>query len=194
MGSAGGTSDRLLLGGCLVALGVLAWFCVARHAPALAAARAAPAAARPPTRPAPVQVEAPPVPAPPPAPAPLRIQAALDRLLASGRVDFEGGSDRLRPESSPLLDAVARELASAPELDVEVEGHTESRGNPSANRRLSQKRAQAVKEYLAAQGIAPERIHTLGSGSTRPLVRARTPEADQLNRRIEFRVLAPGSR
>jgi OmpA-OmpF porin, OOP family len=194
VGSAGGTSDRLLLGGCLVALGVLAWFCVARHAPALAAARAAPAAARPPTRPAPVQVEAPPVPAPPPAPAPLRIQAALDRLLASGRVDFEGGSDRLRPESSPLLDAVARELASTPELDIEVEGHTESRGNPSANRRLSQKRAQAVKEYLAAQGIAPERIHTLGSGSTRPLVRARTPEADQLNRRIEFRVLAPGSR
>jgi OmpA-OmpF porin, OOP family len=92
------------------------------------------------------------------------------------------------------LDAVARELASAPELDIEVEGHTESRGNPSANRRLSQKRAQAVKEYLAAQGIAPERIHTLGSGSTRPLIRARTPDADLLNRRIEFRVLAPGSR
>jgi len=109
-------------------------------------------------------------------------------------VDFETGNARLRPESAPLLDAVARELASAPELDIEVEGHTESRGNAAANRRLSQKRAEAVKNYLAQDGIAPERIHTLGSGSTRPLVRGRNAEADELNRRIEFRILAPGSR
>jgi outer membrane protein OmpA-like peptidoglycan-associated protein len=194
VGSAGGTSDRLVLGACLVALGVLAWFCVALHAPALASARApapVPTVTSPSPPVLPVHVE--PAPAPP-APAPLRVQAELDRLLAGGRIEFETGNDRLRPDAAPLLDAVAEQLASAPELDVEVEGHTESRGNPAANRRLSQRRAQAVKNYLAAKGIAPERIHTLGSGSTRPLVRARTPDADQLNRRIEFRVLAPGSR
>jgi OOP family OmpA-OmpF porin len=124
----------------------------------------------------------------------LRVQAELDRLLAGGRIDFETGSDRLRPEAAPLLDAVAEQLASAPELEVEVEGHTDSRGNASANRRLSQRRAQTVKGYLVTKGVAAERIFTLGSGSTRPLLRSRTAEASQINRRIEFRVLAPGSR
>jgi outer membrane protein OmpA-like peptidoglycan-associated protein len=196
VGSARGTSDRLLLGACLLALGVLAWLCVARHAPALARARlVVPDAVRPPPQVLPLRAEPPPpLPLPTPAPAPLRVQAEFDRLLASGRIEFETGSDRLRPDAGPLLDAVAETLASAPGLEVEVEAHTDSRGDPGANRRLSQRRAQVVKDYLASKGIAPQRIHTLGSGSTRPLVRTRTREADQLNRRIEFRVLAPGSR
>jgi OmpA-OmpF porin, OOP family len=196
VGSAGGTSDRLLLGACLLALGVLAWLCVARHAPALARARLpvpVAVAVSPPPQVLPLRAEPPP-PLPPPAPSPLRMQAEFDRLLASGRIEFETGTDRLRPDAVPLLDAVAEQLASAPELEVEVEAHTDSRGDPGANRRLSQRRALAVKNYLASKGIAPQRIHTLGSGSTRPLVRARTRDADQLNRRIEFRVLAPGSR
>ena len=80
------------------------------------------------------------------------------------------------------------------ELEVEVEGHTDSRGDPSTNRLLSQRRALAVKDYLVAKGVAPGRIHTIGSGATRPIVRASTPDAYQINRRIEFRVLTPGSR
>jgi OmpA-OmpF porin, OOP family len=197
VGTAGGTSDRLLLGACLVALGVLAWLCVLLHAPALASAREpapAPAVALPPPAPLPVALEPPPVPAPAPPPAPLRIQAELDRLLANGRINFKTGSDRLETDSTPLLDAVAQLLASEPELKVEVEGHTDSRGDPAANRRLSQRRAQAVQAYLASKGIDPRRVHTVGSGSTRPLVRARTSEAFEMNRRIEFRVLAPGGR
>ncbi len=190
MGSAGGTSDRLLLGACLVALGVLAWFCVVRHAPALASARL-PAPTRPAPQTLPLRAE-PPLRAP--APGPVRVQAELDRLLATGRIEFETGNDRLRAEAVPLLDAVAEQLAAAPELEVEVEAHTDSRGDPGANRRLSQRRAQAVKDFLASKGVALERIHTLGSGATRPLVRTRTRDADQLNRRIEFRILAPGSR
>jgi outer membrane protein OmpA-like peptidoglycan-associated protein len=198
VGSAGGTSDRLSLGACLIALGVLAWLCVARHAEALASLRAHVAsplpALLPVTRtplPEPVALRVEP---PPPPPAPLRVQAELDRLLAGGRIDFEPGGERLRADAAPLLDAVAEQLASAPELELEVEAHTDSHGNASANRRLSQRQAQAVKTYLVARGVAPGRILTVGSGSTRPLLRSRTAEASQLNRRIEFRVLAPGSR
>jgi outer membrane protein OmpA-like peptidoglycan-associated protein len=199
VGTAGGTSDRLLLGACLVALGLLAWLCVLLHAPALASARAPTPLAPivlPPPPPVPlrVAVEPPATPAPVPPPAPLRVQAELDRLLANGRINFKTGSDRLESDSTPLLDAVAQLLASEPELKVEVEGHTDSRGDPAANRRLSQRRAQAVQTYLASQGIDPRRIHTVGSGSTRPLLRAQTPEALEMNRRIEFRVLAPGGR
>jgi outer membrane protein OmpA-like peptidoglycan-associated protein len=198
VGSAGGTSDRLLLGASLLALGVLAWLCVLRHAPALASARAPPlvslqpqAAPVPPPVERPPELPAPPVPAPP---APLRVQAELDRLLSSGRIEFETGSDRLEPNAAPLLDAIVALLASEPELKVEVEGHTDIRGDPASNRRLSLRRAQAVQAYLAARGISPTRVHTVGSGSTRPLVRARTAEAFEMNRRIEFRVLAPGGR
>jgi OmpA-OmpF porin, OOP family len=187
-------TDQLLLGACLVTLGLLAWLCVTRHAPAIAAARmpaAAPAVtnAVPPILPPPL-----PPPAAPEAPAPLRVQAALDQLLTAGRIEFETGSDRLRPEALPLLDAIAAELQSAPELAVEVEGHTDARGDPGTNRRLSLRRAVAVRAYLMAKGISGERIHTLGSGATRPIVRAHTPEANQQNRRIEFRVLTPGGR
>jgi OmpA-OmpF porin, OOP family len=124
----------------------------------------------------------------------LRVQAELDRLLSSGRIEFETGSDRVEPNVAPLLDAIVALLASEPELKVEVEGHTDIRGDPASNRRLSLRRAQAVQAYLAARGISPARVHTVGSGSTRPLVRARTPEAFEMNRRIEFRVLAPGGR
>jgi outer membrane protein OmpA-like peptidoglycan-associated protein len=194
--SAGGTRDRLLVGACLGALGVLAWLCVLRHGPALAATRAAPAVVAPPpvVVPPPVQAAPEPPPAPPPVPTPLRVQAEFDRLLAAGRIEFETGSNRLRPDGLPLLDAIAGELVAAPELAVEVEGHTDNRGDPGTNRLLSQRRALAVKDYLVAKGIAPGRIHTIGSGATRPIVRANTPEAHQINRRIEVRVLTPGSR
>jgi outer membrane protein OmpA-like peptidoglycan-associated protein len=198
VGSAGGTSDRLLLGTGLLALGVLSWLCVLGHATALASALAPPevswqslpATLHPPIE-APAEL---PVPTPPAPPAPLRVQAELDRLLSSGRIEFETGSDRLQPDAAPLLDAIVALLASEPELEVEVEGHTHIRGDPASNRRLSLRRAQAVQAYLAAQGISPARVHTVGSGSTRPLLRARTPEALEMNRRLEFRVLAPGGR
>lgn len=198
MASAEGTSDRLLLGACLLALGVLAWVCVLGHARALAATpkgESIPVTAASGLPPAPVEVRPePPAPAPAVSPASVRVQAALDRLLSNGRIDFETGTNRLAPTSTPVLDAVAALLASEPALNVEVEGHTDGRGNPAANRRLSLRRAQAVQAYLAARGIDAARVYTVGSGSTRPLVRAHTPEAFELNRRIEFRVLAPGSR
>jgi OmpA-OmpF porin, OOP family len=186
-----------MLGAGLAGLGVLAWLCPLLHAPGLARGRApapAPTVLRPPPAPPPVALEAPPLVAPPPSPAPLRVQAELDRLLANGRINFKAGSDHLDADSAPLLDAVAQLLASEPELEVEVEGHTDSRGDPATNRRLSQRRAQTVQRYLSSKGIDPNRIHTIGSGSTRPLVRAQTLEASEMNRRIEFRVLAPGGR
>jgi outer membrane protein OmpA-like peptidoglycan-associated protein len=195
--SAEGTSDRLLLGVCLAALGVLAWLCVLRHAPALASPLATAAdSPRPPTAQAAPPVEAPRPVAPPQAlaPAPVRVQAELDRLLSRGRIEFVTGSDRLEPDATPLLDAIVALLASEPSLQVEVEGHTDIRGDPSSNRHLSLRRAQAVKAYLAARGVDAARVHTVGSGSTRPLLRARTAEAFEMNRRIEFRVLAPGGR
>jgi outer membrane protein OmpA-like peptidoglycan-associated protein len=196
VGTEGGSSDRLLLGACLVALGLLASVCVVFHASALEKARRPPPVVvlAPPPPPPAVVLLPPPLPSPPPPPAPLRVQAELDRLLANGHINFKSGSDRLEADSTPLLDTIAQLLASEPELKVEVEGHTDNAGDPATNRRLSERRAQAVQTYLASKGIDPKRIHTVGSGSTRPVVRARTPEAYEMNRRIEFHVLAPGGR
>ena len=71
---------------------------------------------------------------------------------------------------------------------VHVIGHTDSVGSEESNQRLSERRALAVGNYLAAQGVAPGRIIARGFGETRPIASNATPQGRAQNRRVEIRI------
>jgi OOP family OmpA-OmpF porin len=75
------------------------------------------------------------------------------------------------------------------ELRLEIQGHTDSSGQRDDNLRLSRKRAEAVKAYLVAQGLSPDRLDAKGFGPDRPVASNRTEAGRARNRRIEYRVI-----
>ncbi|MDH7516496.1 MAG: OmpA family protein [Bacteroidota bacterium] len=105
-------------------------------------------------------------------------------------VEFAPNSADLLPASFAALDAALKTLTDYPRMVVEIGGHTDNRGSARANRDLSLRRANAVRNYLAAKGITPERMKTKGYGPSRPIAPNTTEEGRQRNRRIEFTILA----
>ncbi|RKZ17292.1 hypothetical protein DRQ17_04470 [bacterium] len=110
------------------------------------------------------------------------------------KIEFETGKAIIKPEFYPYLDEVAKSIKMAvesnPTLLIEVQGHTDSQGSASYNMKLSQLRAEAVKEYLVTKhGIDPNRLIARGYGETRPIASNRTREGRARNRRVEFVVL-----
>jgi len=115
-------------------------------------------------------------------------QQRIDRELLGKTIEFQRGSAEITESGRTLLDRVADALVAAPDLRVRVEGHTDARGNPERNKALSQSRAEAVVDYLAAHGVDSSRLSAVGLGSSRPIVRTEDPERGSVNRRIEFHV------
>ena len=104
-------------------------------------------------------------------------------------VHFETGSARLTAESRSKLDQVADTLKRFPAVRIEVQAHTDSRGNEASNLKLSQARARSVVEYLVSRGVSADRLVAKGYGESRPIADNATPEGRASNRRVEFRVL-----
>jgi outer membrane protein OmpA-like peptidoglycan-associated protein len=105
-------------------------------------------------------------------------------------VSFKPGTADLEPRSAPTLDAVASTLQGNPNiLEVEVQSHTDERGDDGVNLKLSEQRAQVVMKYLVDKGVAQARLTAQGYGETQPIDRAHTPEAWAKNERIAFLIL-----
>ncbi|RMF87655.1 MAG: hypothetical protein D6739_01310 [Nitrospirae bacterium] len=104
-------------------------------------------------------------------------------------VRFATGKAELDPASGAVLDAVVRVLKANPGLRLEVQGHTDSTGSARFNRILSQRRAEAVVDYLAAHGIDRGRLTAKGYGPSRPVASNATPEGRAANRRVELKPL-----
>jgi OOP family OmpA-OmpF porin len=85
-----------------------------------------------------------------------------------------------------VLDEVVRSLMAYPDVRVEIRGYTDSVGKASANFALSQRRADAVKQYLTNAGIDPVRLTAKGYGEENPISTNSTPAGRAENRRIEF--------
>ncbi len=115
-----------------------------------------------------------------------------DALSEKGRVTTQGiffdtGSDRIRPESTPTLKEIGTMLKDHPELKLVIEGHTDNVGKPDANQALSEKRANAVRQYLVdTYQIEGARLQAKGLGQTKPVGSNETPEGRQNNRRVEL--------
>jgi flagellar motor protein MotB len=100
---------------------------------------------------------------------------------------FDTGSDRMKPESGPVIKQIVAALQANPNLALKIEGHTDSTGDASTNLDLSKRRAAAVKQVLASEfKIADSRLTTDGFGATKPLDSNDTPQGRAQNRRVEF--------
>ena len=102
---------------------------------------------------------------------------------------FGSGKSEIQSQAYPLLDDVVALLNTNPQLRIEIQGHTDSRGTYRHNLRLSRVRAQKVMQYLRGKGIAANRLTATGYGPNRPRASNDTAAGRALNRRIEFRVL-----
>lgn len=101
-------------------------------------------------------------------------------------INFETGSAIIQQDSMSQLEQVARMLASATALKVEVAGHTDNVGTPESNQKLSEARAKSVAAALASRGVASDRLTAAGYGQTKPLADNRTEEGRAKNRRVEL--------
>jgi len=102
-------------------------------------------------------------------------------------VNFDFNKSNLKPESYPILyDAV--KILLTHDIKVEIQGYTDNIGSESYNKKLSQKRADVVKEYLVSKGVAADRISAVGMGETNFVADNKTADGRALNRRIEFKV------
>lgn len=112
----------------------------------------------------------------------------FDISLPLKNLFFEANQYTIDPTSYLELDRLV-ELIKKDELKVKISGHTDKTGNAKENITLSQKRAEAVQQYLIKQGCDPSTIEAKGFGSSKPLSTDNTEEGKQLNRRVEVRFI-----
>jgi peptidoglycan-associated lipoprotein len=159
----------------LFAMWVLAAGCGSAKVEMSAAASAAPA---PPPPPPPVQQVA--------APADAVIEG--DRIKIARPIFYDVDKDEIRPESFPVLDAVANILKTHPEIvGLTVEGHTDNQGSTEHNIKLSERRANAVVRYLVQHGVATPMMAP-GYGASAALCFTNDDACRAMNRRVEFRI------
>jgi outer membrane protein OmpA-like peptidoglycan-associated protein len=135
---------------------------------------------------APLAPAAPVAAAPEPAPpAPVAEPVPVATLVLEG-VNFEFDKAVIRPQDYPILDQNIVALKEWGDVDVEVAGHTCSIGTEEYNLGLSQRRAEAVRNYLVSKGVSADRLTVRGYGESRPAVSNATREGRAQNRRVEL--------
>jgi OOP family OmpA-OmpF porin len=118
----------------------------------------------------------------------LEVEVEEEVIVLRG-IHFDFDKYNIKPEWMPVLDEAAAILMSNPNMRVVIEGHTDSRGTVAYNQKLSERRANAVYNYLLQKGIAADRMATVGYSELRPKIpNARTEEEHAINRRVEFQV------
>ena len=120
---------------------------------------------------------------------PRECEARISAILSDEQIIFSPGRTSIEPESADVIVAVAAVLAKCPDARFEVEGHTDSSGNAEMNQNLSLGRAEFVIGALIERGIITSGLSAKGYGEEFPIADNSTPEGQQKNRRIAFRLL-----
>lgn len=113
---------------------------------------------------------------------------ALVKALNLQIINFASGSSDIPADNKAILDQAATLLNKVSGVKLNVGGHTDSTGNAAANKALSQRRAQAVVDYLTSKGVDGSKLVAQGHGSDQPVAENTTEEGRFKNRRIEFSV------
>jgi OOP family OmpA-OmpF porin len=115
-------------------------------------------------------------------------QQLFSDVLGKAKIRFESGRTSIDPDSAGLLDRLIETALRCPTATIEIAGHTDADGEGAANQALSEKRAQAVVDYLVKAGLPANRFTAVGYGSTQPVADNESDEGKAQNRRIEFLV------
>ncbi len=107
-------------------------------------------------------------------------------ITLDNSVLFSVGESKLLPNARQRLQQVANALKLKPDSKITIEGYTDSQGPSSLNQRLSEERADSVRDYLVSRGIDADRINTEGFGESRPIASNSNPEGRAMNRRVEI--------
>ncbi len=118
------------------------------------------------------------------------VEVKKERIDIKQQVHFATAKYRVLPDSFALLDQVVQVLNDFPKMHISIEGHTDSVGTEASNMRLSEKRAEAVLDYLVSKGIGPDRLEATGFGPTKPIASNKTVRGRSQNRRTEFRIVS----
>lgn len=102
------------------------------------------------------------------------------------QIHFEFNKAVIKKESYPILDAVRDVLVGNPQITLEIQGHTDNVGQAPYNMKLSQSRADSVRQYLIGKGVPASRMTAKGYGMTQPIVPNNTEPNRALNRRVQF--------
>jgi outer membrane protein OmpA-like peptidoglycan-associated protein len=109
--------------------------------------------------------------------------------LGGDHLKFEFDKAELRPTDRELLSRIAGVLLSSRDYSISVNGHTDDVGSDEYNQTLSERRAQAVRDYLVEAGLSPEILTVVGHGKARPLVEGTSDAARARNRRVELGIV-----
>lgn len=114
---------------------------------------------------------------------------AVEELITLDNLTFTRGSAVISSSSYKSLDEFVIYINGRPEVNLQLEGHTDIAGNADANMALSKARVEAVAEYLIKNGVKKNRISTIAYGGTKPLSTERSEQAIAKNRRVEVRLI-----
>lgn len=113
-----------------------------------------------------------------------------EKSFVLDQVFFATGQSEILPSSFEQLDKLVNYLKENPTIEIQIEGHTDTVGDSTLNKKLSLDRAFRVREYLISKGISGKRLKFSGKGDTEPLVSNDTEENRQKNRRVEFKIIS----
>ncbi len=119
-----------------------------------------------------------------------KINVTNEKIEIKEKIRFATGKDTILFDSYPLLDEIAQAIVDNAKMQISIEGHTDSSGSDAFNQRLSQKRAEAVRDYLIARGVEATRLKAVGYGESQPIAPNDTEEGREKNRRVEFNIIA----
>ena len=115
------------------------------------------------------------------------------KLNIPNDISFDLNSYAIKPELRNVLDAFANSLREDPQTRLLIVGHTDSSGSPAINNPLSVERAQSVRDYLVARGVAVTRVETAGRGENEPVADNATDAGRAQNRRVEIFLREPAA-
>lgn len=118
----------------------------------------------------------------------------VDQVVRLNNIFFKNKTAEIKPESYPELNRFYEFMKVNKKLVIELQGHTDNKGEAADNLVLSENRAKAVADYLVQKGIKPERMQVKGYGQKFPIAFNSDEEGREMNRRIEFKVISTGQK